>query len=719
MSYTINNILDKIDDNQIFVPAFQREYVWKKDDAKELIDSLIKNYPFGTMLTWDTNTPPKLKGKHEYDPRQGAVKIILDGQQRITTLYILIRGNIPPYYKEDEIANEIRGLYVNILDLELSYYKRTIMEKSPVWINITKIFKREIDFLDIIEGYRKQNQGDVENFQRKISDNFMNIQNIPNKLFAEQVIPITATTNEAIDIFYKVNDGGIKLTDAELALAQISGYWPEARDLFKSKLDELSANGFKLELDHIIYALLGCLYQIGSNMKQLHSSHNLEEIKKVWTILDKEILDYIFNILKTRAFVDHRKEINSIYAIIPLIVFRFLKGSNWTEDEIKKAVKWFYYSQIRNRYVSQLPQKLDYDLRIVKNSKQPFEDLLSVIEKDSRLEISPNEFERANIRHPLWSMMKFYFKSQNAICLTTGMAIRQNMGKKYQLEWDHIFPWSKLRDNGYSQENYSKYQLAQEITNRAILTQVANRKKSDQPAKDYLNEVKSKFPKALKLQVIPEEESHWDFSSYEDFLELRRKMLANDLNQFLRNFSDDETKLEQTWLDIEDIILNGETQEVEFKQTLRWDVYQEKNNKDREDDIIKCIAAFGNSEDGGILLIGVTDDKEVVGLEDDYSCLTKNGDGNKDIFENHLRKIVATQFGEVFTSQNLEISFPKINEKEICFIKISPINNERDILFINKKNINGIITQTLYIRSGNSSRIIPPNEIGSFIRERF
>ena len=119
------------------------------------------------------------------------------------------------------------------------------------------------------------------------------------------------------------------------------------------------------------------------------------------------------------------------------------------------------------------------------------------------------------------------------------------------------------------------------------------------------------------------------------------------------------------------------------------------------------------------MLIGVTDDKEVVGLEDDYSCLTKNGDGNKDIFENHLRKIVATQFGEVFTSQNLEISFPKINEKEICFIKLSPINNERDILFINKKNINGIITQTLYIRSGNSSRIIPPNEIGSFIRERF
>ena len=63
----IKAILDRIDDNQIFVPAFQREYVWKKDNAKELIDSLIKDYPFGTMLTWDTTSPPKLKGKHKYN----------------------------------------------------------------------------------------------------------------------------------------------------------------------------------------------------------------------------------------------------------------------------------------------------------------------------------------------------------------------------------------------------------------------------------------------------------------------------------------------------------------------------------------------------------------------------------------------------------------------------------------------------------------------------
>ncbi len=69
----IRQILDKIDDNQLFVPAFQREYVWKKEDAKNLVSSLIKDYPTGTMLTCETNNPPELKGTYKYDVTKGTV----------------------------------------------------------------------------------------------------------------------------------------------------------------------------------------------------------------------------------------------------------------------------------------------------------------------------------------------------------------------------------------------------------------------------------------------------------------------------------------------------------------------------------------------------------------------------------------------------------------------------------------------------------------------
>ncbi|NKB76159.1 MAG: hypothetical protein GKR96_03705 [Gammaproteobacteria bacterium] len=76
-------------------------------------------------------------------------------------------------------------------------------------------------------------------------------------------------------------------------------------------------------------------------------------------------------------------------------------------------------------------------------------------------------------------------KSQVATCLDTGVGLHKNMGKQYQLENDHIFPSAVLKKNGYGRDNRVKYQYAQEFTNRAILTQVANRKKSASSAEDY------------------------------------------------------------------------------------------------------------------------------------------------------------------------------------------------------------------------------------------
>ena len=140
----ITQILDKIDENQLFVPAFQREYVWKRDNVKSLMHSLINEYPTGTILSWETNKPPELKGNVAYHENMGAVKLILDGQQRITSLYLIIRGEIPPYYTEKEIIQDTRNLYVNIDSLELQYYMKKRMENNPLWINLTDIFQLKI-----------------------------------------------------------------------------------------------------------------------------------------------------------------------------------------------------------------------------------------------------------------------------------------------------------------------------------------------------------------------------------------------------------------------------------------------------------------------------------------------------------------------------------------------------------------------------------------------
>ena len=708
----INQILLKIDEKQLFVPAFQREYVWRRKDAKNLISSLIKDYPTGTMLTWETNNPPELKGDYKYTSSQGAVKLILDGQQRITTLYILMTGNIPPYYKEEEIKYDIKPLYVNVETLELEYYKKQMMETNPLWVHITDIFKgvvRKRDVVDKLE--EKLDERISKEMENLLDDNFHAIQTINDRDFKEQEVPTQASIKEAIDIFYIVNAAGVNLTDAELALAQISGYWPQARDLFKQKLKKLSDNGFVFNLDFIIYVLLGIIYNSGTKMERLHDISNNDKIREVWEKLDDEILDYVFNIMKSQAFIDHTKEVNSIYSFIPIIVFVYHHGiNNITQTRIKKIIKWFYYSQIRYRYISQLQQKLDKDLKIIVNEENPFDVLVNLIGIERNLEINPNEFEGASIQHPLWGLMNFYFKSKNAICFSTGIQIRQNMGKKYVLEWDHIFPYSVLRDNGYNMENRIKYQYAQEITNRAILTSVANRTKSARNADGYLLEVKEKFPDSLKLQCIPEDESLWKLENFELFLKTRRTVLAENLNNFLDNIT--ITLEDDIGMDIEEMIREGENNLVEFKTTMSYDMRLQNKSKRMEEIILKTIAAFSNA-DGGTLIMGVDDDMRIIGLENDYQTL-KNG--NKDHFELHLRNLINNAYGVEFSSNNIKVTFPKINDLEICVVEIKAGNIP---LYTAMSDKNGNKSEKFYLRTGNSSQELPTRELADYIRNRF
>ena len=711
----IRQIIDKIDENQLFVPAFQREYVWKRNDAKNLISSLIKDYPTGTMLTWETNNPPELKGNYKYEINKGAVKIILDGQQRITTLYMLMCDKIPPYYTEKEIENDIRGLYVNVETLELEYLKAKMMENNPLWCNITDILQGRIRERDITDELERKNNGERLPREREtiISNNIRSIEKIEDRDFLEQVIPVKASIKEAIDIFYIVNASGVNLTEAELALAQISGYWPQARDLFKQKLEKLEKEGFVFKLDFIVYALLAVIHKMGSKMEKLHGIENKDNLIKAWEKLDSTVLDYVCNLLKSQAFVDHTDEINSVFAIIPIIAYVTNKPDNkLNEEEIKKVVKWFYYSQIRNRYVNATTQKLDKDIGIINDNSNPFDTMLAFIAEERPLEIKPSEFIGRDIRHPLFALMKWYFKSKGAVCLGTGLTLRRNMGKKYSLERDHIFAYSVLRDSGiYDMQNQFHYAIAQEITNRAILTSIENREKSAMFADVYLRNVKNEFPNALKMQCIPEDENLWKVENYENFLEARRLLLANELNNYLNNISITSDQITNT-VDLMDMIQSGEHGFLEFKSTMRWNWRENRLDKKMEEIILKTIASFNNGE-GGKLLIGVTDEGDILGLDSDYNTFKEP---NKDNFELHLRNIVNNVFGKEFATTHLTIKFPVVNDLEVCEIDIKA---GLFPLYCDATDKNGGINKKFYVRSGNTSQEFDIQETASYISKRF
>ena len=130
MSEDIEHLLNQIEHQEIVLPEFQREFTWDTNQSKLLIDSFLEGYPTGSLLLWATAEPPALKNMPEFES-DGRVDVLLDGQQRLTVLYLLVKDAIPPYYSE--VDKNPRNLYYSLETRELTYYKQRSCEAHCWW----------------------------------------------------------------------------------------------------------------------------------------------------------------------------------------------------------------------------------------------------------------------------------------------------------------------------------------------------------------------------------------------------------------------------------------------------------------------------------------------------------------------------------------------------------------------------------------------------------
>lgn len=156
-----------------------------------------------------------------------------------------------------------------------------------------------------------------------------------------------------------------------------------------------------------------------------------------------------------------------------------------------------------------------------------------------------------------------------------------------------------------------------------------------------------------------------------------------------------------------------ESDRIEFKSTLRWDLRENKENKELEKVVLKTISSFNNSE-GGNLFIGVSDNGQILGLGDDY----KNKLKNRDQFELHLRNLLNNTYSVSYVVENIKIDFPKPKEIEICQVTV---NKGKKALFLDVTNSNGNDKkERFYIRNGNQSvEIEKTSEIVNYAISRF
>ena len=134
----ITTILDQIDLGSMALPEFQRGYVWNRDQVRELMQSLYRRYPVGSLLVWITRTESmSIRGDGPVSP--SVVELILDGQQRITTLYGIIRGRSPKFF--DGNPQAFTGLFFHLEDEIFEFYGPLKMKDNPLWINVTELMQ--------------------------------------------------------------------------------------------------------------------------------------------------------------------------------------------------------------------------------------------------------------------------------------------------------------------------------------------------------------------------------------------------------------------------------------------------------------------------------------------------------------------------------------------------------------------------------------------------
>jgi hypothetical protein len=252
----INELLADIRTQDLVLPEFQREYVWTRDQAKQLMVSLVKGYPVGGLLIWKTDKPPELKNVAKLPDKMGTVQVLLDGQQRLTTLHMLLTGSVPAYYKAEDILSDPRDLYFNLDTGDFQYYQSSRMQGDPMWQRVVDCFAGDgVDPYDIATRSGQESSAALKLAQR-LNKNLNALRAAKEVSVPAQVVPAHAGLEEAIDIFDRINSQGTKLTDAELALTHVTAKWPQARRVLKEKISFYEGRDFDLNLTFMTRALV-------------------------------------------------------------------------------------------------------------------------------------------------------------------------------------------------------------------------------------------------------------------------------------------------------------------------------------------------------------------------------------------------------------------------------------------------------------------------------
>jgi len=508
----VSVLIEELGEGALGLPEIQRSYVWNRPQARDLVDSLYREYPSGLILLWKPKELPELRDTALAENGKKAPEfLILDGQQRLTSLMKVFNGEIDVYFNVEEESFQIYSPKLKADPLWISV-KEVINDGAVnVWMKLQQTLASQV-------GQPKLNE-----YLKKLS----NLERVKEYRYPVMIIH-TDDYEEVTESFIRVNSKGTRLKEAELAMARLAFHWPGALvKEFERALDDYEQANYDLEARF----LMRCFVAISTNQSRFRYLSALwkkspTELEDVWK-RTKNAVDHTINFLRNNAGIESSDWIPSINALVPLVVYLSKKQGRITDDEVKGLLFWFFEATIHGRFTGSPETKIDQDLKAIE-SADPINNMVANLKRDvPGFDITPDMVEGKYQRHSFLPLIFAILRKKNARDWFTGTVLSStNVGPEHKLELHHIFPRAILKESG----NFKTHEM-DDIANIAFLSQKANRKILKSNPEDYLANIEDD---RLRSQFVPLDTDLWEVNRFRDFLVERRKLITEAINEYMR-----------------------------------------------------------------------------------------------------------------------------------------------------------------------------------------
>jgi len=573
---TIFDAVNDVHSKKYLLPAIQREFVWKPEQIIKLFDSLLRGYPIGSFLFWnlekekikDFQFYEFIRNYHERDNKHNPkahvavddnLLVVLDGQQRLTALYIALRGTyavkMPWKQWKNDDAFPVRKLYLNLLskaeDIDLLYDFSFLTEDeakqrsdTKFWFDVGSILsmKDESEVNDyLVESNLMSMEKNAAKFANKTLFRLHSV--IHKDRIINYYLEHSQELDKVLNIFIRVNSGGTQLSYSDLLLSIATAQWKtkDAREEITSFVDEINniGEGFEFDKDFVLKSclVLSDLSDIAFKVDNF-SNKNMAIIEKKWDEIEKSIklaVDLI------SGFGYSQQTLTSANAIIPLSYYimkigmpdTFVQASKYQGDRIK-IKKWLAMSLIKRVFSGQPDNVLRPIRAIMQDEMQgfPLEGMIEKFKGTTKAVTFTND-DIENL---------FYSKYGQGHTFSVLALLYPSLDYRNRFHQDHIFPrsWFKRRTLNAKKIAAEKQEFYLDtvdyMVNLQLLEGLPNEEKSSKDFEQWLNatcKTDAERRDFMKKHYIPEGVS-LGFDNFEAVIAKRKELLKKKFKEELQ-----------------------------------------------------------------------------------------------------------------------------------------------------------------------------------------